>query len=287
MHSDLVDIGWTEEHWSRITAAVTEEAQKARVAAQLLPVVGPVDPSMVAVPNYRLLAPPPGTTLRVNSDPNLYLSTIAVNVALRSVDAADPDLNAALQMFRRAANFVARIEDSLIFNGPLVNGAGAPIGVGGMPTVFTITGRWPTQGVFWPRPNAARFMTPLPGLTGNDVVNAIIAAITRLDGRGQLGPFCCVLGDILFEAICTPTPSLVLPRDRILPFLDGPLLRSSAVAPTFGAVIALSGRPVEIVVASDIGVRFLQTTIRPRFVFRVSERAALRVSQDQAIELIG
>jgi predicted GIY-YIG superfamily endonuclease len=31
MHSDLVELGWTEEHFNRIDAVVTEEAQKARV----------------------------------------------------------------------------------------------------------------------------------------------------------------------------------------------------------------------------------------------------------------
>jgi hypothetical protein len=50
--------------------------------------------------------------------------------------------------------------------------------------------------------------------------------------------------------------------------------------------MASSGRPIEVVVASDISVRFLQTTLEPRFVFRVSERIALRVSQDDAIEII-
>jgi uncharacterized linocin/CFP29 family protein len=294
MHNDLVESGWTEDHWNRITSVVTEEAQRARVASQLLPVTGPVDPSTVAVPNFTFsaavnAAPPPPALLDVNSDPDLFITTIAVNVPLRSVEVADTDLSAALVKFRRAANYIARLEDSIILNGPLTNGAGAPVGALALPLVYDIAGRWPTQGIFWPGPGGGRFITRIGGAwpaTGNDVVNSIIRAIERLDGRGQLGPFACVLGDRLFRLICSPTANLVLPRDRILPFLGGPLLRSSAVAPGWGAIMASSGRPIEVVVASDISVRFLQTTLEPRFVFRVSERIALRVSQDDAIEII-
>jgi uncharacterized linocin/CFP29 family protein len=76
---------------------------------------------------------------------------------------------------------------------------------------------------------------------------------------------------------------MVLPRDRILPFLSGPLLRSSAFATNHGAVVALNGNPIELVVASDISVRYLQTTLEPRYVFRVSERVALRVKEADAI----
>jgi hypothetical protein len=51
-------------------------------------------------------------------------------------------------------------------------------------------------------------------------------------------------------------------------------------------VVALSGNPIEIVVACDIGVRFLQTTLEPRYVFRVSERVALRIKEFSAICLL-
>jgi len=87
-------------------------------------------------------------------------------------------------------------------------------------------------------------------------------------------------------AICTPTPSLVLPRDRILPFLQGPLVRASAIANGFGVVVALSANPVELLVASDIGVRFLLATEEPRYVFRVSERIALRIKEQSAIGIL-
>lgn len=309
MHSDLVDIGWTEDHWNRICTAVTEEAQKGRVAAQMLPSVGPEDPSTVAVPNFSLqfpLNPPPRTPLlrmQVDSDPTLPITTIAVNVQLRTADVCDPDLSAALVMFRRGANYIARLEDALVFGGrPLPNTLLVPnISFGPLP-VWTVTGNGTADGLLlaysglgWQRcyTRVAAMPPPPPALPpgvppsqGERVINAVIDSINQLDRAGQLGPYTCALAPDLFAAVCTPTPNLVLPRDRILPFLQGPLLRASALANGFGVVVAQSANPVELVVASDIGVRFLQTTQDPRYVFRVSERVALRIKEHRAIGIL-
>ena len=298
MHSDLVQIGWTDEHWNRIFSAVTEEAQKARVAAQFLPVVGPLDPTTVAVPSYALstkdnplqgLGSVSDRRLSVSSDPTLYLTKIAVNVYLRSREAADPELNAALTMFRRAANYVARIEDALIFNGRPGEDAVPPFGLQGIPEVHHISGGGSVDGLMLGRPGSRRLhrVASMEGLTrGDQVINAIIRSINELDAAGQLGPYACVLSPDLFAAVCTPNDALVLPRDRILPFLQGPLLRSSAIKNSYGLVVALSANPIELVVASDIHVKYLQTTEQPRFVFQVSQRIALRIKESEAIAVL-
>jgi len=305
MDPALENIGWTEEQWNRVCSVVTEEAQKARVAAQILPVSGPEDANTIAVANFTLTdipnlaaAQPPARRLRVDSDPTLFLTTLAVNVQLRGVEVAAPDLAAALAMFRRAANYIARLEDALIFLGrsdprtpPLMRfglGLGRPAGI---PDVVRITGDGDVGGIFQPLPalpNGRLQPQPVvpPVLPPERLVSKVIAAIGNLEGNGQLGPFACVLGQELFNDSCTPTAALVLPRDRILPFLQGPLVRSTTILPNWGAVIALSGNPIEIVVASDIHVQFLQATLEPRYVFRVSERIALRVKEDNAIALL-
>lgn len=303
MHSDLLELGWTEEHMNRIEAVVTEEAQKARVAAQVLPLVGPIDPTVVSVPPYTLFTRanprplPPRTArdrLAVNSDPTLNLTKIAINVYVRHREAADPELNAALTMFRRAANYIARIEDALVFNGrPAGAGAWPMFGVlaNAIPTTFTLTGRGPVQGLL-PMIGPFGRRVPVavlaqPGVTvGDQVVNAIINSINRLDANGQLGPYACVLDPFLFAAICAPNANLIMPRDRILPFLQGPLLRSSALPPGIGVVIALSGNPVELVVARDIKLRYLQTTEEPRLVFQVAEKVALRIKESAALSIL-
>jgi hypothetical protein len=307
MHSDLVDLGWTEEHWNRICTAVTEEAQKGRIAAQMLPLAGPEDTSTVAIPNFTLQfapnAPPPPLRLAVNSDPSLHITSLAINVPLRTHEVSDPDLSAALVMFRRAANYLARLEDLLVFGGrPLPNTLLVPrVPFAPLP-VWTVTGDGTADGLllaysgFGPQRRFTRIsaMAPPPPAppagvapnAGERVINAVIDSINKLDAAGQLGPYACALAPDLFAAICTPTPNLVLPRDRILPFLQGPLVRASAIFKGFGVVVALSANPVELVVASDINVRFLQTTQEPRYVFRVSERVALRIKEHRAIGIL-
>ena len=298
MHSDLVEVGWTEEHWNRIYSAVTEEAQKARVAAQFLSVVGPLDPTTVAVPSYALtpgnnplgaLGSVSAQRLAVDSDPTLFLTKIAVNVYLRSREAGDPELNAVLSMFRRAANYIGRIEDALIFNGRPGPGAAPLFGLGGIPNVYHLSGGGAVDGLMFGPPGTRRQFQVAGlagGVLGDQVINAIIASINALDAAGQLGPFACVLSPALFAAICAPNGNLVLPRDRILPFLQGPLLRSSAIQDPYGIVIALSANPIELVVASDIHVKYLQTTEQARLAFQVSERVALRVKEFEAISIL-
>lgn len=298
MHSDLVELGWTEEHFNRIDAVVTEEAQKARIAAQMLAVVGTAEPTAVAVPSFQLnnqvnprLFPPatPPLRLSVDSDPTLHLTKIAVNVAIRTRDARDPNLDGVLTMFRRAANYVARLEDALIFNGRAPAFPWPFFPPAGIQQLYELSGNGLNEGIFpVVTPQGLRSLIPIfPGaVPGNNVVTAITQAITALEANGQSGPFACALSSNRFDQICNPNANLVLPRDRILPFLQGPLLRASAILPNWGVVIALSGNPLELVVASDIHVRYLQTTEEPRVVFQVSERVALRIKELAAIAMI-
>ena len=37
-------VPWTEEQWARVNQAIQEEAQRARVAANFLPLYGPLPP---------------------------------------------------------------------------------------------------------------------------------------------------------------------------------------------------------------------------------------------------
>jgi uncharacterized linocin/CFP29 family protein len=302
MDPALAQLGWTDEQWNRICTTVTEEAQKARVAAQILPVVGPEDGSTVAIPRFTLssspVSSPPVTSLwpatnrlAVDSNPTLNLTTISVNVPLRGHEISDPELKAALTMFRRAANYVARIEDAMLFNGrgPGVSGGNALVGgpLNGVPSVFGFTTDAPIfdDGVYTGG-GAVVTVTPSgapPAVAGTDVINAVTKAIGILEAKGQLGPFALALGQELFDAAHDPSVALVLPRDRILPLIQGPLVRASTGSVAMGALIALSGDPVELVVACDINVQYLQTTVEPRYVFRVVERVALRIKERDAI----
>src|SRR5437762_1025546 len=122
MDRNTGDLGWSDEQWSRANKTVQQEAQKARVAGQFLPTCVQGDVTATAVPR-RLLKytteQPRNADKRmeVDSDPNIALTSFAVNVFLTSQEVCDPDQSAALIEFRRAANLIARLEDALIFRG--------------------------------------------------------------------------------------------------------------------------------------------------------------------------
>jgi uncharacterized linocin/CFP29 family protein len=116
------------------------------------------------------------------------------------------------------------------------------------------------------------------------IIEAIVAAIQRLEERGQFGPFAVVLGHDLFLDATNPSNSLVLPTDRLAEFLDGrKVLRSSILPRQRGVVIALGGQPIELVLANDIDIKFLQMTLEPRYVLQVFERLVLRIKELDAV----
>jgi uncharacterized linocin/CFP29 family protein len=132
-------------------------------------------------------------------------------------------------------------------------------------------------------------VSPRPvALRGHAIVSAVSGAIGDLERHGHFGPFAVTLGQKLFLVAQTPdVGSLVMPQDRIIPFLGGgPLLRSStldAFKEYSGLVVALGGAPVELVVAADMSLQFLQVTSEPVFIFRVCEKIALRIREPRAI----
>jgi uncharacterized linocin/CFP29 family protein len=337
MYQRNADLQWTDEQWNRVCKVVADEAQRVRLATKFLPVYGPVDTKELAVPNFWLqpgaIPPPPGAQpvgvavnrLTVESLPLKLLTTIAINVHVRTHEAADPELGAVISMFRRAANLIARTEDALMFNGQAAAAAvppGAPAGgvvanvTGGSPQ-YGLLGRqqfglpnfvagWAAGGAGFPaapgfpiaRGGATVAAAPVAGQAstvvlqaglaggplGQEIVQAVSKALGSLESCGYTGPFACVLGSTLFDAVHEPTAALILARDRILPFLEGgPLLRCTLIDPDQGLIVAYGSGQVEQVLASDICVKLLQVSEEPRYVFRICERVALRVRDWNAV----
>jgi hypothetical protein len=66
----------------------------------------------------------------------------------------------------------------------------------------------------------------------------------------------------------------------------GPLLRSSTLDRyngRSGVIVALGSAPVELVVAKDVSLQFLQVTPQPSFLFRVYEKIRLHIKEPDAI----
>ena len=289
---DSPQLPWTEEQWATVQRTVQDSARKARVAGSFLPLVGPLPAGQASVPALPMDQPrlkryrgEARRRLEVDDGETLRLTTIACEVYLKTQQAEDPELSAACQMLGRAADLIGRLEDAIVFNGqPGPNQAPQIDGKAVEPQVYTVRNGQRHRGLARGKPDkVVKWQGESTGYS-EDLVSVIAGAVATLEGNGHYGPFACVLGHRLYRAANTPSPnSLVLPSDRIVPFLDGgPLRRSSAVPEDLGVIVALAGSPIDLVVASDVQARFLQLSVEPRYILRVSERFVLRMKQPEA-----
>jgi len=281
-------LDWSDEQWSRANKIVQQEAQKARVAGQFLPTYVQGDATATAVPRRALSY---NQRLAVDSDPTIFLTSLAVNIHLTSQEAGDPEQSAALLELRRAANLIARLEDALILGGRKKSDDADPLpGAKGLPKVYAVSGGGSGEPGLHSSPSGVTDPSGRQAITADatdqDLAGKIIDATSALEGAGHNRPFACVLGPRLYSRMHNPTISMVLPRDRVVPVLEGPLLRSSTLPALEGIVVALGGSPIEIVISSELHVRFLQITTEPYFVLRVSERIGLRVTDWSAVAVI-
>jgi|HubBroStandDraft_4_1064222.scaffolds.fasta_scaffold126490_1 uncharacterized linocin/CFP29 family protein len=262
----------TEDQWVRVNQAVQEEAQRARVAATFLPLYGPLPADTDFVRKVDVSEAGP---LEAKDKQIIELSTLQVKVKLRGAQLADPELGSVLSVFRRAGNILARVEDALVFDGqdgaaPIAAALGVEIADDhGAPGLIT----------------DAVAGTP-PVTDGDSLVAAVANAIGYLETNGHFGPFAVVLSQPLFLMSLQPDPDRpqVTPQQQIIPLLGGgPLLRSSAIANGLGIVVALGGDPIDLVVATDMSVQFLQLTTDPMYIFRVYEKLALRIKSEKAV----
>lgn len=283
-------IPWGDAEWSRVRQIVHDEAMRVRVAASFLPLYGPLQGGAETAPMNRLevRAPErPGALgmLEVDDQTTKPFASVSVNVHLRNHMLADPELLAATALFRRAAGIVARVEDAVLFNGK--KGDGDLLGTDGIEKVYHIGGSSEYEGLSTKREHQVEVVGGSKDEHGPNVFRAVVKAVLDLETSGYHRPFAVVLAHDLFRDIHEPIPkSMVLPRDGIPPIIEGPLVRSSSLPEGTGLVISLQGDPVEIVVPSDISVRYLQATLEGSHVFRVSQRFLLRVKDGRAIALL-
>ena len=284
MTNQTDQLQWTDEQWQRVRDVVYEEARKARVAGTFLPLYGPLPADRITVPGPVVKAAGGPSPLEVDDAGTLRIATLQVKVKLRGAQVADPELESALLAFRRAANQLARIEDAIVMLGQSGTDKGPTAWP--LPPASEVRGGQENDGLG--RVGTAIAVGSGPD-RGNHIVTWVSAAIGKLESLAHQGPFACVLGQDSFTAVQTPNPaSLVLPQDRILPFLGGgPLLRSSVLAPDGGFLVALGGAPVDLVVATDTTVGFLQVTEEPGYLFRVYEKIVLRIKESDAIVRMG
>jgi len=304
---------WTDEQWALVRQAVQKEANRSRVAATFLPLYGPLsgDTDFVKSEELNYIDTPPSIgsssgagseTMSIDEQKTIPLTTLQVRVILHGAQMADPKLTSALEMFRRASNVLARLEDAIVFRGQKGKNEGPPDdAISGLKKIWTVRGGEYSVGLLGEtkaeladrlireadeKDKLAKKAPSAPKTdAGQHLIHQVSEKIGDLEGKGHFGPFAVVLGQVLFDHAQMASAALLLPSDRIIPFLGGgPLLRSSTLPHDQGIVVALGAAPVELVVATDVSVGFLQVTTDPLFVFRVFEKIALRIKESDAIE---
>jgi uncharacterized linocin/CFP29 family protein len=286
----MAELNWTDAQWQKVNDCVTEAFGKASVASAFLPCYGPLAGSAETVRNERLKEDRSSkpTTIKLDGDhdsANLQLVNLTVKVELSTEQVADETLSNAMLVFRRAASILALAEDRIVFEGYKRGGKHDP--------KFVVNDQINAQKGLADTKALANFQPFDPttvvaagpavagvNATGVAVVSEVVKAIARLEDDLNPGPFACVLGNNLFEAVQQPSFAFVLPSDRITPLLKGPLLRSGQMDDDTGIVLSLPANEIDIVVGTPPTVQFLQRTPDAKFLFRVYERFVLRIRDE-------
>ena len=276
-------VPWTEEQWVRVNLAIQEEAQRARAAAKLLPLYGPLptDSDFVRQVGDSPALPPDALTrpLTVDDRTIIELATVQVKLNLRGAQLADPEMGSVLSVFRRAANIIARVEDALVFNGqpgPNRLPPGAPLGAalsGGQHRAVSST----LGAVVGPNVRRRRYDW-FPRSQPRWVISNPEGTSDPLRSRSDKS-------SLATRNCRTPTQSAGHPAgpDRsALGRRIAPSLLCHPAEPN-GVVVALGGEPIELVIATDVSAQFLLLNDQPIYVFRVYEKLVLRIKSADAV----
>jgi uncharacterized linocin/CFP29 family protein len=287
----MSDLIWTEDQWHRINSAVNESFTKASVASAFLPMFGPLSGGTEVVRNERVIEKDNNTIAidKSHESVNRKLVNLTVKVELSSEQIADDSMANAMLAFQRAGSILALEKDRVVFTG--------------YKRGFTEeNSAYITNREIEPQEGLADLITrkrdfdqallpasdPVNNQLGQEVVSAVVRAMTRLEESSNPGPFACILGNRLFEAVHDPSASLVLPADRVSPILrGGQLLRSGKVDSGTGLLVSLAGNAIDIVIGKPPTVQFLQRTEEAKYLFRVYLRFALRIRDGDSPPVAG
>jgi uncharacterized linocin/CFP29 family protein len=286
-------VGWTEQQWAVIDAAVASEVMRVRVVSHVIPTtkVGANDKT-VAIDRINPV------TRTIDDVTTIPLPEISIQFLLDTQQVQQPELTRALSMVRRAANDFARIEDQVLVRGlEFVAGGYRPDGrlLPALAYIQRGQNRAQYDGLAGSARNIAfRPLPPRPQLVqiprfgqpnyGPLIVRAVPRAIGFLESAGHMGPYHLLLGERAFVAALTPNAfSLVLPKDRIEPLLASPIRRSPALDPDEGVLVSVGGDPTDRVVAVEPTLRFIETTVRDQYRFRVYGVLAIRRKEPEAV----
>ncbi|MGO9099426.1 MAG: encapsulin [Mycobacterium sp.] len=267
-------VGWSTDLWSGLDQAVKNEIQRSAVATTFLPVTG--------APASAGTLPADVIDLQVmNIDPSAVVSIVELSIAFsltqQQVD-DEADLGVAGILATRAANFIAQVEDLLIFQGDGVPQPG-PLG---LVQILGTAGGGLLAAAAQQVPVAPA--GPTPGIYGENTFDAVVSGMAMLRAQGQAGPYALALSPAVYADTFVPVPgSLVIPADQIRPLTLAGFVDAPALPADRGLLVSLGGNTVDLVMTVEPTTAFVQVDNQGMSQFRLYERWALRVKDPSSM----
>jgi hypothetical protein len=293
-HHGRDKIDWPHEVWSRIDAAVREEITRARVAAKFLPTIhvpakATTVPADIVSPGsneertpINALSVDETATTRVNeywvefslTPAQVEEETAAVHGPHHPQHQKPPEhghhnqhqhhpaghASTGTTLATRAANILAQVEDSIIFQGQnvfqsaLIGGPTTPVNFRVNPTTLDLG----LLNLLLPTSTLANPVLALPpdqvvtvspaqpsgaqsGLYQEKTVAAVAQAFSILQGKGQYGPYALVLQTAPFADAHSPLPTtLITPAEPIRHLMNAGFYGTGTLPP-FTSIAGTAG----------------------------------------------
>jgi hypothetical protein len=307
---------WSDDVLKSIQDIVDAEAQRIKIAEQFLPFApNAISPGSINVVSD-IISQDKDLTLIVDQGDTTSFYQLTVTFKLSDAQYSDPGgAKTAMTLATRAANLLSQAEDILIFQG--ASGESNPIFTGATRQVVIQQSGKPSPGLLQlpaktkdtdpidpsqiikvlttsePSP-----LVPSQNRYGENTFAAVADGYSRLQAKGDYGPYALVLNDLIFADIHAPlAATLIMPADRIKPFvtLKGmnntvkemlygtgtmPLLGGAEGNPT-GLLVSIGGNTVDLVIKTPPTVS--QLPYQPGFYpFQVTTQFAVRIKKKSA-----
>jgi hypothetical protein len=273
---------WSAGVWRRLQEAVRAEAGRIGVSRRVLP-VETASAEALTVAENAIRREERG--FAIAEAPVTPLNEIWGDFSLTPQQVeGEADLATAVVLGKHVANLLTQAQDALLFQGQAAISRDPVFGEG---RIQARSG--PAGPGLLDRAPADQILTVEPGdeetaVYGDRTFEAVARGYRLLQAQGHDGPYGLILAPEPYADAFAPLPGTqLMPAERMSRLLGAPPIGSGTLAPGTGVLVSLGGGTLELVIARDARVAFLQEEPDGRFRFRVLERFALRVQDPTAI----
>jgi uncharacterized linocin/CFP29 family protein len=255
------EIKWTDDQWKMMATEVSNELENSRLAQKIIKkMILPPEARSVSRDRFDYAT----GTVDETYDP---IADSDEPVLLTKEQTEDADLGRAKLIVRRAAQRLARDHDQQVFVQAIRNAINAGPQGAGNPYQQTI---------------------PVNPPNGDGLVTAVASALAALEADGYRTGFVMVAGQNVYSTMHLRVPGAAdLPRKAIEGLLEnGPIHRSSVLAPDEALILSLSGEEIDRAVAIEPILDFRRVAANDTRELRLYERFLTRFKQTRAVVLI-